>query len=181
MQLLAAAIVKTIDTINDCIGKLIAFLLIPGIFFTTYEVIMRYFFNAPTIWAWELNLQIWAGIVLLSGGYVLLKNGHVRVDVVYNMFNEKKRAVLNIVAYLLIMLSMALVIKYGLDLGIPSMLKGEKQATVWGSPMWTIRMLIPIGGILLFLQGLSETIKSIYVIMGIDILAGTAISAKEGK
>lgn len=121
-------------------------------------------------------MQIWAAVVLLSGGYVLLQNGHVRVDVVYNMFSEKKRALLNILAYLLIISCMVLVIKYGFKLGIPSMLKGEQQATVWGSPMWTIRMLIPIGGILLLLQGVSETIKSIFVLKGID-----TFSAEEEK
>ncbi len=180
MQVLAV-IVKTIDTINDWIGKIVAFLLIPAIFITAYEVIMRYFFTAPTIWAWELNLQFWAAIVLLSGGYVLLKNGHVRVDVVYNMFDIRKRAVLDIMAYLLIMICMVLVIKYGLNLGIASFLKGERQATVWASPMWTIRMLIPVGCILLFLQGISETIKSLYIIRGINILTGAKISAEEVK
>lgn len=180
MQVLRV-IVKIIDTLNDSIGKLVAFLLIPGIFITAYEVTMRYFFNSPTKWAWELNLQLWAAIVLLSGGYVLLKNGHVRVDVVYNLFNDKKRAILNIVAYLMIMLCMVLVIKYGFKLGIPSMLKAERQATVWGSPMWTIRMLIPIGASLLLLQGISETIKSIGVLIGFDISSNQQISAEEVK
>lgn len=173
------SVAKFIDTINNFIGKLIAFLLIPGICIATYEVIARYFFGAPTIWAWEMNLQLWAGIVLLCGGYVMLKDGHVRVDVLYNMFNKNIRAILNIISCLLIMSCMILIIKYGFDLGIASLLKDERQATVWGSPMWTIRMLIPIGGILLFMQGLSEIIKSILILMGDELKPDDELSAGE--
>lgn len=176
-----AALVKWIDGINRNIGKAISFLLIPMIFITAYEVIMRYCFKSPTIWGWELNMQFWAFIVLFSGGYAFLENSHVRVDVVYNLLNEKKRAILNIVACLLIMSCMVLVIKYGLNMGIESLLKGEKQSTVWGSPMYTIRMFIPIGGLLLFLQGLSELIKDICTLRGIklDLLPDT--TTREGE
>lgn len=152
-----------IDRINRFIGKICSFLLIPMIFITAYEVFMRYFLKSPTIWAWELNMQIWAFIVMLTGGYAMLENQHVRVDVVYNLFSAKKRAVLNIITCICVMICMAVIIKYGLKLGIESLLKNERQPTLWASPMYTIRLLVPFGGILLFLQCISEIIKNIRI------------------
>lgn len=178
MQALAA-IVSTIDLVNRKIGENVAYLLIPITFVCAYEVIARYIFKAPTIWAWELNMQVWALVVMLTGAYALLENQHVRVDVIYNMFGERTKAAFNILTSLLIMLCMYLVIKYGFQIGMESLLKNERQATIWASPMWTIRMLLPIGGILVFLQSVSELIKNFFTVRGIDLLAVT--SAKEGE
>lgn len=178
MQTLAA-IVRTIDLINKKIGENVAYLLIPITFICAYEVVARYFFKAPTIWAWELNMQIWAFVVMLTGAYALLENQHVRVDVIYNMFGKRTKAAFNILTCLLIMLCMYLVIKYGFQIGMESFAKNERQATIWASPMWTIRLLLPIGGIMVFLQSMSDLIKNIFAVRGIDLLA--ALHAKEGE
>ena len=77
-----------IDAINRNIGKIFAWILLPMICLTTFEVFSRYVLNHPTTWAWELIVQIWGLMLMTCGGYCYWKGGFVRVDVAYNKFPQ---------------------------------------------------------------------------------------------
>lgn len=155
-----------IDRMNYWVGRIASFLMLPLIFITTGEVAARYLFKHPTIWSWEINMQIWCFLVMLCGGYCLLTHNHVSVDVVYKALPEKLRKVLDMLTAALIIAIMAIIIYYGTDLAIFSFLRDERQSTAFASPMWTIRWSIPIGCLLLLLQAVSELIKSWFAFLG---------------
>ena len=155
-----------IDAINRTIGRIFAWILLPMICLTAFEVFSRYVLNHPTIWAWELIVQIWGLMLMACGGYCYWKGGFVRVDVAYNIFPQKMKYVIGIITAILALLCMALIFKFGWDMFYASFLRNERISSVWGSPMWTIRFWVPLGSGLMFLQAVSELIKNIAALAG---------------
>ena len=84
--------IKAVNFINHWVGTVTAFLLPLIILIVSYEVVMRYFFNSPTLWAWDVNIQLFAIMVFLGGGYALMQNGHVRVDLWYGKLSTRGKA-----------------------------------------------------------------------------------------
>lgn len=155
-----------IDAINKTIGKIFAWILLPMICLTAFEVFRRYVLNSPTVWAWELIIQMWGLMLMACGGYCYWKGGFVRVDVAYNKFPMKVKYIIGIVTAILALICMALVFKFGWDLFYASFQRNERISSVWGSPMWTIRFWVPLGAGLMFLQAISELIKNVAALMG---------------
>ena len=155
-----------IDTVNKAIGKLFAWILLPMICLTAIEVFRRYVLNSPTIWAWELIIQMWGLLLMACGGYCYWKGGFVRVDVAYTHFPKKVKYLIGTITAILAMVCMALVFKFGWDLFYASFMRNERIGSVWASPMWTIRFWVPLGSGLMFLQAISELIKNIAALMG---------------
>lgn len=158
-----------IDKMNYWIGRVCSFLMMPLIVITTGEVAARYILKHPTIWSWEINMQIWCFLVMMCGAYCYLNHNHVSVDVVYKAFPERVRKVLDMITALLIITVMSIIIYYGTDLAIFSLLRDERQSTAFASPMWTIRWSIPIGCFLMLLQGISELIKTAFSMAGTEL------------
>ncbi len=155
-----------IDAINRNIGKLFAWILLPMILLTSFEVFSRYVLNSPTIWAWELIVQIWGLMLMACGGYCYWKGGFVRVDVIYNKFPQKVKYALGAVTAVMVLVCMALTFIYGWNMFYTSFLRNERISSVWGSPMWTIRFWVPLGAGLMFFQGVSELIKNLAALTG---------------
>jgi len=74
---------RTIDRLNDGIGKIASFLIVPMIAVMVLEVVLRYFFNAPTVWALESAQIMFGFMFLLGAGYTLKEDGHIRVEIAY--------------------------------------------------------------------------------------------------
>ena len=89
--------VRFADTVNKWIGRTVSFLLLPITFITSFEVFMRYVVRSPTIWAWDLNIQLSATVILLGGGYTLMEKGHVAVDILVMNMSPKRRALLDLI------------------------------------------------------------------------------------
>ncbi|MBN1828308.1 MAG: TRAP transporter small permease subunit [Deltaproteobacteria bacterium] len=159
-------IVKIIDSMNDWIGRAASLLMIPLVLISAYEVMMRYVFSRPTIWAWDLNIQIFAAIIMLGGGYTFLKNGHVRVDVLTSQLSDKQKQIIDLMTPLFLFAGTLVLMIQGWDMAWMSFKIRETVATVWAPPYYYMKMLVPVGAFLLFLQGVSELIKSIIVFTG---------------
>lgn len=163
-----------IDKVNQFIGRLFAWILLPMIVLTSIEVFRRYVLNSPTVWAWELIIQLWGLMLMACGGYCYWKGGFVRVDVLYNKFPKKLKYALGAVTAALVLICMALTFRYGWNMFCASFTRNERISSVWGSPMWTIRFWVVLGSSLMFLQGVSELIKNIAALLGkIDLGSNT--------
>jgi TRAP-type mannitol/chloroaromatic compound transport system permease small subunit len=120
-----------IDTMNRTIGRIFAYILLPMTILTAFEVFRRYVLNSPTIWAWELILQIWGFMLMACGGYCYLKGGLVRVDVVYNNFNKNLKTLIGIITAITVLICMGLSFKYGWTMAFKSFLRNERISSVW--------------------------------------------------
>jgi TRAP-type mannitol/chloroaromatic compound transport system permease small subunit len=96
--------IRAIDAINVWVGRFLAYFLFAFFVLLFIEVILRYFFNSPTVWANELAQMLFGAYAILGGGYILLTGGHVNVDIVYTRFPAKTRAAVDIVTSVLFFL-----------------------------------------------------------------------------
>ena len=144
---------KRIDSITDFLGKLFSFLLIPLMLITSIEVVSRYIFNRPTIWAWDVNIQLFGALILIGGSYAYVHNMHVRVDLLVVYLPARVRAFLNLLTSMLFFFSYSVLLWQSSLEAWHSLKIREQFTSVWSPPIYFEKMLIPLAVFLLILQG----------------------------
>jgi len=160
---------SVIDAISEWSGKVVSFFVLIFAVVILYEIVARYIFNSPTTWALEISLAFYGAYVALIGAYVLRGGQHVNVDVLYGRFSPRVKAIVNLFTWLLFFLWVGAIVWKGWHAGWASLVAKEREPTSFGCPIYPVKLCIPVGGFLLFLQGLAGYIRS----------AITAISGKE--
>ncbi len=156
---------RTIDSISDWSGKVCSFLVFVGIFILSFEVIARYFFGAPTVWAHGYSQRIFGSYFVLVGAYTLLNNGHVRVDIIYQRFSLRKRAFLDVINYTMLLIWSFVLMKEGWTFFMNSFQIREADEMVLAHPIYPVKFLLIIGAALITIQGINRLIVSIIVLV----------------
>lgn len=156
---------RYIDASSEWSGRIIKFLIPVVMLITSYEVVMRYFFRAPTIWAWDINVQLLAVIVFFGGGYVMLHDGHVRVDVIYSKLPERWKATLDLitfpVAYIfLIVLLWKFVVMTG-----DSIAEREVTSTLFAPPVYPLKIICSVALFLFALEGTAKFVRNVQIVI----------------
>lgn len=159
-------IIKNFDSIGNFCGKLVAWLIIPLMGGLTYEVISRYLFNAPTLWAYDLAYMIYGSLFMLGAGYCLLYKGHIRCDFFYQKMPPRKQGMIDAICYLCLFFpGMIFFFIVGWDSAYYSWsIKEVSEASPLRPPIYPFKMVIPVSAILLMLQGISEVLKSLWAL-----------------
>lgn len=158
----AAKLAGGIDAFVDLVGRITSWLALGIALVMGANVLLRYGFSYGFIWAQELEWHIFVPICLLGMSYALLRGEHVRVDVLYASFRPGMKHAVDIVAALLSMAFCAVVIWLSIPYVHQSWLIGEGTANPGGIEYrYVVKSLIPIGFAILFLQSLSQAIKSV--------------------
>jgi TRAP-type mannitol/chloroaromatic compound transport system permease small subunit len=161
-------VVRAIDAVSTATGWLSGWLIVPMTLAVSYEVIARYAFNAPTIWAYDLTYMLYGAQFMLAAAYTLLKGGHIRTDVFYERWSAATRARIDAVSYVLFFFPGMLFVLYagGVE-AWHSWLIGERSDwTPWRPILYPLKAVIPLTAALLVLQGVSELVKCVRVIQG---------------
>jgi TRAP-type mannitol/chloroaromatic compound transport system permease small subunit len=141
-----------------------------GIFILTaavmYEVIMRYFFNAPTLWAFDFTIQMYGAVFMMGGASAMSTKTHVKADMYYNRLSEKAQAILDLVLFICFYAPGVFALTYaGYFYAKKAWIVHE---TSWNSPaqiqIYFSKSLIPIAGLLLLIIGISEIFRCIICI-----------------
>ena len=158
---------KAIDTLNHKIGLIAVWLVLIACVISAGNALMRYGFNLSSN-AWlEIQWYLFAGIVLLGGAYTLQLNEHVRVDVLYSRYSARTRAWVDLLGAVFFLLPMSVMIGWlSWPLFSNSFAIGEVSGNAGGLLRWPVKLLIPTGFLLLTLQGFSEIIKRIAILLG---------------
>ena len=166
MQKTLLSIQEKIDTFNESIGKLTAWLTAILVLLVCYDVVTRYFLNETRVWIMELEWHLFALIFLFGAAYALQKDKHVRVDVFYANFSIKDKAWVNLLGALLFLIPWCcIVIYWTFDYAQLSYAVNESSPDPGGLPArYVIKFAIPVGISLLLLQGISSVIKNIAVL-----------------
>lgn len=143
-----------IDRISNKIGEIVSLLIIVIMFFTTIEVVLRYVFSSPTIWVWPLNRQIFGVYILIAGIYAMSKNEHIRIEVFYNLFSKKIKFISYIVSTVFFTGFMSVIVWQGVWMGKNSWIVGEKASGAFPIPLYPLKMLIPLAGLLFLVEGI---------------------------
>jgi TRAP-type mannitol/chloroaromatic compound transport system permease small subunit len=160
---------RTIDALNENVGFYGSFVILALLGVVTYEVIMRYGFNAPTVWAFEATTLLYGVHFMLAFGYTHKHHGHVAIDVLEVHLPRKSRAVLHIVVNLVLFLpTIGLLSIWSVIYAATSWANLEKASTSWAPPLYPFKTIMAIGFILLLLQGIARLIQDVRALRGAD-------------
>jgi len=153
--------IRCIDKVSDWVGKIACWIIVPLVLGTVYDVFMRYVFQAPTKWAYEMTWMEYGALFMLGGAYGLLHKIHVRVDVLFKQYPERVKLWFDAVLYVVVFLPLfAILIKSSSSFAAEACMIWEVSAiSYWQPYIWPIKTLMPVVFILMFLQAISELIK----------------------
>lgn len=159
-----AALVRAIDAFTMFTGNIFCWMALPLVVALTYEVIARYVFHAPTIWAFDVSYMLYGSLFMLGAAYTLLKGGHIRTDIFYMNWSVQTRGTVDAVLYLFLFFpGMAFFFWMGLEEALHSWDLGElSDQSPWRPPLYPFKTVIPVAAALILIQGVSEFLKSAY-------------------
>jgi TRAP-type mannitol/chloroaromatic compound transport system permease small subunit len=161
-----------IDRINKFISNGVSFLFVPMTLIAMFEVVMRYAFDSPTTWAWDINVQFFCAIVVLGSAHTLHQGGHVIMDILVNKFQQKTKLLVNICVYVYVVFFFAILIAIW-QVGAfawNSLVIFENASTIFSPPIYPIKIGIFIGVSLLFLQGVALFIRDLIALKALSMV-----------
>lgn len=166
------AVVRVIDRFTDGTGFYIALLNVPMMLAVAYEVMMRYVFDAPSVWVFDFTYMMYATIFMLGSAYALHQGAHIRTDFFFERWSIRTQGVIDSIAYIVFFfpsLIVFMVVSAGEAWYAYSIMELSEQ-TPWRPVLWPFKAVVPLAALLLLIQGVSETIKSVYAArLGIEL------------
>ncbi|HET9535144.1 MAG TPA: TRAP transporter small permease subunit [Mesorhizobium sp.] len=155
-----------IDSLSLWTGKAFSWLILVLTLGVTYEVFVRYVLSAPTTWAFDFSYITYGALFLMAGAYTLSRNGHVRADVIYRFLKPRTQASFDLVLYIIFFLPAVGAFMYSGYI-YAEMSVRFREVSIFspaGVPVFPLKTLIPITGLLLLLQGIAEIIRCVLCI-----------------
>jgi TRAP-type mannitol/chloroaromatic compound transport system permease small subunit len=158
------AVIRTIDKFTDATAYLFVIVIAPLILANVVEVVARYVFRSPTIWALDVTTMSYAALFMLGAALALLRGAHVRTDMLWERFSDRTKGMIDSVALLLFFLPTMVVLFFiSVDDFLYSVSIDERSSSgAWTPILWPLRGVIPLTFVMLFLQGISELMKSLW-------------------
>lgn len=162
------SLVRTIDEINDRVGKGVSWLSFSLVILVVFDVLMRYVFKRSFVAVQEAEWHIFALFFLIGGGYTLLKDSHVRVDIFYQRMSARVQAWINLIGVLFFLLpGCYLVMKTSSKFAWTSWLVREASADPGGLPArYLLKGVVALAFLLIAIQGVSMGLKSLMFLVG---------------
>lgn len=158
---------RLIDRFSERVGYLANWLVLFACLISAGNAVSRYTFNASSN-AWlEIQWYMFGALIMLGAAYTLRRNGHVRVDLLYGNLSPRKQLWIDLLGGILFLLPTTIII--GLmawPLFWTSFVSGEMSSNAGGLVRWPIKLFVPLGFLLIFIQGLSEIIKRVAALRG---------------
>lgn len=151
------------DNLSAWFGKVFAWGVLVMALGVGYEVVVRYAFNAPTPWAFDLSYMLYGTLFMMAGAYTLSRDGHVRGDFIYRLWEPRTQAALELVLYFIFFFpGVTALVLAGWKYAARSWryLEVSSNSPV-GMPIFQFKTVIVAAGILLFLQGIAQVFRCI--------------------
>lgn len=164
MHPLARRLVYLIDGFSNWQGRLACLMVVPIIFAMVYEVIMRKFFIAPTLWAFDISRMLYGMSFMLGAAYALMRGLHIRADFLYRNFSERTQGRVDLILYVaFFMPAMILLLYAAQEFALKSFYQNEQAGdSTWAPIVWPVKIALALGVFFLIIQGISEILKSWY-------------------
>ncbi|MEM7774086.1 MAG: TRAP transporter small permease subunit [Pseudomonadota bacterium] len=162
--------VRAIDGLNGVIGRVTAVSLLFLIGLVVWEVFLRYVMQAPTTWGNELISYLFAGYILLGGGYTLLHRDHVSMDIVYAQLSQRAKAIIDVltagfvIIYCVVLLHQTGIMTY------EAWESGQRAGSDWSPPLFPVYLTMPVGAALILLQAIAKLARDLYMAFTGDLL-----------
>jgi TRAP-type mannitol/chloroaromatic compound transport system permease small subunit len=159
--------IKYVARASEWSGKAVAWLMIPLVFELVYDTAARYVFNAPTVWSFDLSYMLYGILFMVGGAYTLLDEAHIRIEVFYDLFSERVKAITDVIGYLVFFFpAIGALFYYGIFYAAESWETLERAtSSYWSPPVYHFKTVIPVAALLLLLQGIAKFINAVAVII----------------
>ena len=159
------ALTRAIDRLTAAVARAVAWLIIPMVGGLVYEVVARYGFDAPTEWAYDLTYMLYGTLFMLGSAYTLQRGGHIRTDTFYAEWSPRRRAIVDVLCYLIFFLPPVTVfLVLGTEYFWKSYQQNERIVTSpWLPIVWPFKLVMPVTAALLLLQGVAELVKGLRI------------------
>jgi TRAP-type mannitol/chloroaromatic compound transport system permease small subunit len=152
-----------VDSVSTWIGQAFSFCIVLLTLHVTWEVFARYALDAPRAWAFDVMIYFYGTLFMMAGAYTLSKNGHVRGDVLYGFFTPRTQAAIDLALYIVAFIPGVIALTYaGYYYAAESWRINEHSTITYeGPPIYPFKMVIPLAGAILLVQGIVEIIRCI--------------------
>lgn len=154
---------RFIDRLAEWSGVVIAPLMLVYMVIILYEVVLRYVFNNPTIWATETATMVFGAQFMLAGAYCFWKGGMVNVGILHDRFPLRVRAVVDLITFLFPLVICLSLIWVGGGFFIDSVKEGELSNTFFAPPLYPLRGIIPASALLLLFQVVAKFARDLHI------------------
>ena len=159
---------RLIDRLSEFVGRWVAWLVLAAVLISAGNAITRKAFNMSSNAFLEIQWYLFAAVFLLAAGYTLMRQEHVKIDVVSGRFSKRTQIWIDIVGICLFLFPFIyMVVKLAMPLVIGAYVSKEMSSNAGGLIRWPVFALLPVGLLLLGLQGVSELIKRIAFLKGL--------------
>ena len=160
-------VLKFVDGMSEWTGKAASYLVLLLTAAISYEVVARYVFNAPTLWAQEVATYLYGSFFMLGGAYVMRHDGHVRVDIFYSRLSSRGKAIIDLITFpVFFFLFVGVLVWEGSNMAIWSWSIWEHTQSPWSPPIYPLKTVIPVAALLLLLQGIARYVHDILLLIG---------------
>ena len=154
-------IIHAIEQLSIWVGRAFGWCILILTFSVAYEVFVRYVLNAPTVWVFDMMVQMYGALFLMAGPYALAQDTHVRADVIYRLVSVRWQARIDLLLYIVFFFpGMLALVWYGWEIAMDSWRYHEVS---WNSPariqIYYFKTLIPVAGALFIIQGIAECMR----------------------
>ena len=162
------AMSRAIDRINAFVGKHCIWLILAATVISALNAVVRKAFNYSSNAYLEVQWYLFAWSFLIAAGYTLLQREHVRIDVLNSRLSKRTQVWIDIMGFALFLTPVCLLVLY---LGVPMVVSKFQSGEISGNPggliRWPVWLALPLGFLLLMLQGWSELIKRVAFLKGL--------------
>jgi TRAP-type mannitol/chloroaromatic compound transport system permease small subunit len=151
------------DALSAWFGKVFAWCIVAMTVGVGYEVVARYFFRAPTPWAFDLSYMLYGTLFMMAGAYTLSRDGHVRGDFLYRLWRPRTQAGVELVLYFLFFFPgiLALVFAGWRYAGRSWRYLEVSTMSPANIPIFQFKSVIVVAGVLLLLQGVAQVFRCV--------------------
>ena len=159
---------RLIDRMSELIGKSVAWLVLAAVLISALNAAVRKAFNTSSNAYLEIQWYLFAAVFLLAAGYTMLRQEHVKIDVISGRFTKRTQVWIDIIGLAFFVLPLVYtVIHLSLPLAIRSYVMNEYSSNAGGLIRWPVFALLPLGFVLLGFQAISELIKRVAFLKGL--------------
>ncbi len=157
---------RRIDMVATYSGRAVSWMIVPMVLSLAFEVVSRYGFNAPTVWAFDMTFMLYGAFFMLGASYTLQRKGHIRTDSLYAGWRPRTQGIVDTICYLVFFFPFVLTFAFtGWEYFYKAFMTGERfVSSPWMAKVWPFKLVLPLAGAMLALQGVSEMVKSAYAI-----------------
>jgi TRAP-type mannitol/chloroaromatic compound transport system permease small subunit len=159
---------RWIDKFSEFIGRWVAWLVLAAVLISAGNAIVRKVFSNSSNAFLEVQWYLFAAVFMLAAGYTLLRQEHVRIDVISGRFSKRTQILIDIVGICFFLLPFVyVVVRMSTPLVVAAYTTGEMSSNAGGLIRWPVFLMLPLGLVFLGIQGISELIKRIAFLQGL--------------